>query len=389
MPPLRLEELDSTVLPRLGRVLWSWDPCSDCLRGKLCASGSCPGHRISRLQRYFQFYKAVVAAYVEESPKSPRALETHEDLCQAITVLKNQPDITKLEFLKQGFSTTQDYENDDLLHATALSVRVLIMVEPLAFHHSSARLEKGGFKITWKEDIAFSKFLQDAFPLGNHPVLSYMANDHFLDMKAELRASKLIKHLGIAFRATHNIRSHLIYDRRENVVEIYHHAAFLKEQLRVTKGPGDFSTPFNSLKTGSLPRQLVLETLDSVQDILFPLSEPKSKRLLKSLVFSCSMDPDVSNFEFSSIRNSGEEKIRYVYLADRLSDLYNELQNPRPRGWLERQMERKSGARYILMATLIGVVFAVVLGMLSLAVTSYQTWISYQAWQHPVALPST
>ena len=83
----------------------------------------------------------------------------------------------------------------------------------------------------------------------------------------------------------------------------------------------------------------------------------------------------------------GEENIPYVFLADRLSELYNELQNPRPRGWLQRQMERKSGARYMLMATLFGVLFAIFLGIASLAVSAYQTWITYQAWQHPI-LPS-
>jgi biotin transporter BioY len=76
--------------------------------------------------------------------------------------------------------------------------------------------------------------------------------------------------------------------------------------------------------------------------------------------------------------------VAYVYLADRLAELHDELKNPRPRGWLERQMERKSGARYMMMATLIGVIFAVILGMASLAVSSYQTWIAYQAWQHPI-----
>ena len=92
-------------------------------------------------------------------------------------------------------------------------------------------------------------------------------------------------------------------------------------------------------------------------------------------------------YDFSSIRNAGEETVPYLYLADKLSDLYNEVQHPRPRTWLERQMERKSGARYVMMATLIGVVFALILGILSLALGSYQTWIAYQAWQHPVAPP--
>ena len=125
--------------------------------------------------------------------------------------------------------------------------------------------------------------------------------------------------------------------------------------------------------------------MGSIQDVFFPLYEPRSKRLLQSLVQSCSLDPDVVNWEYSSIRKLGEENIAYVFLADRLSDLYNEVRNPRPRGWLERQMERKSGARYMMMATLIGVAFAVLLGMASLAVSSYQAWIAYQAWQHPVA----
>lgn len=129
----------------------------------------------------------------------------------------------------------------------------------------------------------------------------------------------------------------------------------------------------------------MLEVLGSTQDVLFPLSDPKSKRLLRSLVKSCSLDPDVLKFEFSSIRNPGEENTAYVFLADKLSDLHNEMRNPAPRGRLERLVERRSGARYMMMATLIGVIFAVLLGMLSLAVSLYQTWISYQAWQHPVS----
>lgn len=99
---------------------------------------------------------------------------------------------------------------------------------------------------------------------------------------------------------------------------------------------------------------------------------------------TCSLDPDITSFEFSSIRNPGEENISYVFLADRLSDLYNEMRNPRPKGWLERRLERKSGSRYMMLATLIGVLFALLLGAASLALSCFQTWIAYQAWQNPV-----
>jgi hypothetical protein len=127
----------------------------------------------------------------------------------------------------------------------------------------------------------------------------------------------------------------------------------------------------------------VLEVLDSLHDVLFPLSDPKSRKLLQSLIDDCAYDPDITSIERTALRMEGEDHISYVYLADRLSDLYHETENPRPRGWLERQLQRKSGARYMLMATLIGVIFALFLGVLSLALVAYQTWIAYQAWLHP------
>ena len=37
-----------------------------------------------------------------------------------------------------------------------------------------------------------------------------------------------------------------------------------------------------------------------------------------------------------------------------------------------------------MMATLAGVLFALILGMAGLAVSGYQAWVGYQQWQHPV-----
>jgi hypothetical protein len=122
-----------------------------------------------------------------------------------------------------------------------------------------------------------------------------------------------------------------------------------------------------------------------LQNILFPIADKKSKQLLQSLVSTCGLDPDVLRFEVSTVRRDGEENIAYVYLAERLSELYNELQSPRPRGRLEQIIERKSGARYVMMATLIGVIAAVLLGIAALGVSSYQTYIAYEAWKHPVS----
>ena len=137
--------------------------------------------------------------------------------------------------------------------------------------------------------------------------------------------------------------------------------------------------------SGALPRQLVLEALDSLQKILFPISDPKSRALLRSLVSKSAFDPECLRFESaSSIRGADEKEVAYHYFGARLADLYEEVENPKPRGWVAEWLERKSGARYVMMATVIGVAFAVILGIASLGVGIYQSWLSYQQWQHPV-----
>ena len=144
--------------------------------------------------------------------------------------------------------------------------------------------------------------------------------------------------------------------------------------------------PLITLKrSGALPRQLALECLDSVQKILFPLTDRKSKSLLLSLTSKSSFDPDCLRFDSASIRNKDEKDIAYLYFGERLAELYDELENPTPRGSLEKWLERRSGARYVMLATLIGVIFAVILGMAGLAVGGYQAWVGYQQWQHPVS----
>lgn len=136
---------------------------------------------------------------------------------------------------------------------------------------------------------------------------------------------------------------------------------------------------------GALPRQLALEVLDSIQKILFPLSDAKSYSLLRSLTSTSSFDPDCLRFESASIRGPHEKDIQYLYFGSRLADLYEELENPKPRGWMERWLERKSRARHVMMATVVGVVIAIFLGLASLAVGGYQAWVGYQQWQHPIS----
>ena len=134
------------------------------------------------------------------------------------------------------------------------------------------------------------------------------------------------------------------------------------------------------------PRQLVLEVLESIQGTLFPINDPKSRAELRSLIRRSGFDGDAEHFEHAALRNSDEQRVEYRYLSSRLLELYDELQDPKPRGWLEEWLERRSGGRYLMLATLIGVIIAILLGVAGLSVAIFQTWVTYQAWKHPVSM---
>ena len=102
---------------------------------------------------------------------------------------------------------------------------------------------------------------------------------------------------------------------------------------------------------GNVPRQLALEVLDSLQKILFP-SDSESQSLLRSLVSKAFFDPDCLRFESAPYRSDDENKIAYHYFGSRLMDLYDEVENPRPRGLMEKWLELvKTSPRPGLQAT--------------------------------------
>ena len=101
-------------------------------------------------------------------------------------------------------------------------------------------------------------------------------------------------------------------------------------------------------------------------------------------------DPDCLNYISSSdCRRDDEDEITFSYFGHRLEELADELENPRPHGRVERWLERRSSNRYNMLAVLIGIVIAIVLGVLALIVSVVQTWMTYMAWKHPVTASAT
>lgn len=90
------------------------------------------------------------------------------------------------------------------------------------------------------------------------------------------------------------------------------------------------------------------------------LVDDDSKALLSSLVARKGFDEDCLRFEVAKYCTSEEKsaKNHYQCFGGRLAELYDEVQNPTPRGWLLAWMERNSKARNVMLTTLVGVMIA-------------------------------
>ncbi|KAL1969804.1 hypothetical protein VTN77DRAFT_7313 [Rasamsonia byssochlamydoides] len=337
--PFPLEVVWDSHLRKLCQIFWSWQLCSSCEMGHSCTTSHCPWQRSKRLARYFEYYKKITASYVPDLlPGSQPALRSHEDVFDIIRLLKAQPDVPRSQLTRDYFAGRGEGPlptPEDQDRAFSLAVRAMTIVNCSGRHESSDLLELGALSVPWRHDVSLSQFMQDTFPMTAHLGDSW-------DIKGTSAAIHLKKRAGLQFQPTDDLRSHLKLDRRRGVVEIYYHTAFLKENLIVTRS-ANCTTMSESIKLGNIPRQLALETLDSLQKILFP-SDSESKALLRSLVSKGSFDPNCLRFESASNRTNDEREIEYRYFGARLADLYEEIENPGPRSLVERWFERRSGA---------------------------------------------
>jgi hypothetical protein len=118
-----------------------------------------------------------------------------------------------------------------------------------------------------------------------------------------------------------------------------------------------------------IPRQLALETLDSLQRIFFPFDDG-SRVLLSSLVVRTGLDPDCAAFDATEYRRESEADVQYHYWGVRLMKIFNEFDNPRRRGSVVRQwLQIKSGREYLMIVTFL----TLFLGIGSLIVSAFQT----------------
>lgn len=116
-------------------------------------------------------------------------------------------------------------------------------------------------------------------------------------------------------------------------------------------------------RRGTLPPQLLLETLDSIQYLLFPGDE-KASASLDKIIKKHGFDPSTQYFE-DHIREL-PENFEYRYWGCRLRTLLNIVDNPPPANHIVAWFERHTSERNALTVAILGLFLTALFGFLSM-----------------------
>ncbi|KAK2612542.1 hypothetical protein QQS21_001480 [Conoideocrella luteorostrata] len=305
----------------------------------------CTRKSVDRLGPFFGFYENVTAYYPPDVVgNSHSALQSHKDLRDVVPLLKKKLDVPRNQLSAEYFGTR--------------------------------------FPVFSKWGIRSSLLREDPGTTVAH--------------FPSITAKRLSKAAKLQVVPTAGLSRHLYLDEENETVclSLYERITALVASPCVVHDSSPSALPQNLSESRGqrqqqphisvIPLDLAIETLSTIKDVLFP-DDWSSHSLLRVLISRQGFDPDIARTSDQSAQVSRNmEGMQYCYWQSRLIDLGDELENPTPRGVLEKYFQRKSAARHVIMATIAGVAIAVIVGIFSLAVSIFQAWVGWQQWQHPI-----
>ncbi len=145
------------------------------------------------------------------------------------------------------------------------------------------------------------------------------------------------------------------------------------------------STTLTSFQTsGCLPPRLLAETLHSLQSILFHFDDHRSSRILERLISKGEFDEDCAQPEGYKMFDETDE-FDYLYWGERLATLQEYMQRRPARNNFERWMKWQTSESNAFAIALAALIISIVVGVLSLGLAGFQTWIAWKAWKEPVS----
>jgi len=367
-----LGPIDNATKQKLSQVLWDWNLCGQCSAKPSCNDADCPWHKADSCDAFWTLYHQFADAYIPERLGRRIALDNHQKLVHIIETIKSGNTKSRKELLKGIYDLGHTNGGkpptlNDQNQAFNIAASLLLLMD-FGVLYDAANISSGRLLCAhWRDDVSADIFIKEAFPSWPMSVPLDLQ-----DMLPDLRARKLSKHAKLRFQATNDIRRHLVLDEKEKIVWIFHQTSALRQLLAATKDGSNACI---------LPRQLVLEVLDTIHVVLFP-SDIESQGLLAYLVTKNGWDKGLLDVS-TSYRNNNDPDGCFNYFGNRLEELVKEMRNPTPHGWLQRRLKRKEDA-YMLMVAMYGVIVAVVLGFLTLLTAIFQSWVAWQQWKHAV-----
>ncbi|KAL2787667.1 hypothetical protein BJX66DRAFT_327670 [Aspergillus keveii] len=337
---------------------------------------------------YWKLYESVFCAREGQETiiqVDNAAFASHADILECAKRLRASPTWTR-DQLANTLSPNNSLSQGDRETAVESVIRVLFMLDCSLSKKYSENFEVDGYSPAyWEATEPFVSYVERAIPECNNVQPKSGFEPHKPRYMKALKAWKLRKRCGVQFIPTDNIMEHLLYDPEMGFVHVFHHTAYLKAHLR-----GSTSQPINqkastSLGLGTLPPQLLLETLHSIQFILFPISNDKTRksiRLLQRLVTKDGFDPN-ARLDEGWIRDGVAANFRYKYWNQRLEILYQLAKNPPPRNGFISWIERHTTERNALTVAIIGLFLSAFFGLLTCLIGGAQLAVAIMAWKDP------
>lgn len=139
--------------------------------------------------------------------------------------------------------------------------------------------------------------------------------------------------------------------------------------------------------SGTLPPQLLLEILHSLQSVLFWWNDDRSMRILTRLIEDGRperFDKDCATWDGLVLFTETPTGFTYHYFGERIARLHDMLLKKPPRNRMERWFEWQSTEGNALFIALVALLITIFTGLVSIAIAAIQTWIAWQAWKYPV-----
>ncbi|KAK3361600.1 hypothetical protein B0T24DRAFT_691480 [Lasiosphaeria ovina] len=219
----------------------------------------------------------------------------------------------------------------DQERAARLVVKVAFMIDYASKDGFSVQ-DDANFPVKWQPVQTFVDFIESTFP---HDASSPVPPRAFTGDRG-LKAWKLKARYATGIVPTNDLVQHLLYDRRTRTLSVFHQTAWLKAQIRHSAGQSLAAPAQTGIQSGTLPAQLLVETLLSIYYALFPLSvDKRSLKLARSLVHhpaaGARFDPNLL-VDDGLVRDLPDDAddFQFVYWAERLCRLQVVVANPRP-----------------------------------------------------------